>query len=234
MVALLSAVARHERRVRLIFDSALAPAAFTSAAPYSVAGVGGALVPISGLVGILGMPNQLDLALGSDLQPSAIYSVGAAGVPAADGSVTTAGTSAVVRLAAPPAVPADAEITPDNITDALYGIDLVWSGIDYVETVAGDLATVRGADNVQAALTRRFASDGLPWDDTYGAKPRRYVDGSSGGLPPLRASLVRQARLDDRVKSARAAVSAEDPSELDVSVQLVGDDQPLSVPAKIS
>jgi hypothetical protein len=97
-------------------------------------------------------------------------------------------------------------------------------------TAAGDLATVGGADNVEAALTRRFVSDGLPWDDTYGAKPRRYIDGDSGAIAPLRGTLVRQARLDDRVKTARAALSPEG-DEFDVSVQLIGDDQPLNVPA---
>ncbi len=232
-VALLSAVARHERRVRLVFDTPLAPAAFTSLGLYAVAGDNGSQVAVAGLVGIVGMPNQVDLALGADLQVGVVYRVAAVGVPAQGGSVTPAGTSAPVRLAAPPAVPVDAEITPDDITNALYGIDLVWSGEDYVETAAGDLATVGGPDNVQAALTRRFASDGLPWDDSYGAKPRRYIDGSPGALPALRGTLVRQARLDDRVKTASAALSA-DSTEFDVSVKLIGDDVPLSVPAKVS
>jgi len=232
-VALLSAVARHERRVRLVFDSALAPAAFTSLALYGVAGDDGSHVAVAGLVGIVGMPNQLDLALGADLQVGVVYSVAAVAVPAQDGSVTPPGAKAPVRLAGPPPVPVDAEVTPDDITDALYGVDLVWSGEDYSETAAGDLATVGGPDNVQAALTRRFASDGLPWDDSYGAKPRRYIDGSPGALPGLRGTLVRQARLDDRVKAASASLSA-DSSEFDVSVKLIGDDVPLSVPAKVS
>ena len=233
MVDLLSAVARHERRVRLVFDTALAPAAFTSIAPYSLSAQGGSAVAIVGLVGILGMPNQVDLALGSDLQAGVVYLAGAAQVPAADGSVTPAGSSAPVRLAAPPPAPLDAEVTPDDITATLYGVDLVWSEQDYVESAAGDLATVGGRDNVQAALSRRFASDGLPWDGTYGAKPRRFVDGSRFALPALRAGLVRQARLDDRVKAAGAVLST-DSSEFDVSVQLIGDDQLLSVPAKVS
>jgi hypothetical protein len=231
-IALLSAVARHERRVRLVFDSPLAFGAFTSLGLYSVASGDGA-VPISGLVGVLGMPNQVDLALGADLQPSVVYFVAATGVPAFDGSTSPAGTRASIRLASPPPVPASAEITPDDDTELLYGIDLVWSGEDYAESAAGDLATVGGPDNVQAALSRRFASDGLPWDDTYGARPRRYIDGSPLVLPSLRGSLVRQARLDDRVKAASAALSA-DAREFDVSVKLIGDDQPLSVPANPS
>jgi hypothetical protein len=229
-LSLLSAVARHERRIRLVFDGALAAGAFTSLTPYSVAGDDGSMVPVSGAIGLLGMPNQLDLALGADLEASVIYTVGASAVPGADGSATAAGTWALVRLAAPPPSPIDAEVTPDDIEAALYGIDLGWDGQDYAETAAGDLATVGGSDNVEAALTRRFASDGLPWDDTYGAKPRRYIDGDAAAIAPLRGTLVRQARLDDRVKSARASLSA-DGSEFDVSVQLIGDDQPLSIPA---
>jgi hypothetical protein len=229
-ITLLSAVARHERRVRLVFDGALALAAFTSTNLYAVTTADGTVVAVSGLVGLLGMPNEIDLALGADLATGTAYGVTASGVPGADGSTTPLGTSATVRLAVPPAVPADAEITPDDVTEVLYGVDLVWANGDYVEDVAGDLATVTGPDNVQAALMRRFASDGLPWDDTYGARPRRYVDGSPLAVPNQRGALVRQARLDDRVKTARVTVSA-DASELEVSVQLIGDDVVLNVPA---
>lgn len=232
MVALLTAVARHERRVRLVFDEALAPAAFTTLALYTLAGSDGSAVPVAGLVGLVGMPNQLDLALGADLQVAVVYTVTAVGVPALDGTTTAVGTSASIRLAAAPTTPVDAEVTPQDITDVLYGVDLVWSGTDYVESSAGDLATVGGSDNVQAALTRRMASEGLPWDDTYGAKPRRYIDGTPGALPALRGTLVAQALADDRVKTARATLATLDTtdSQFDVSVTLIGDDQPLSVP----
>jgi hypothetical protein len=230
MIALLSAVARHERRVRLVFDGPLAPAAFTSTGLYAVVQAGGMAVPVAGLVGIIGMPNQVDLALGADLSANVSYGVTASGVPAADGSTTPPGTAATVTLAAPPLVSADAEVTPDDVVEALYGVDLVWGSNDYVEDAAGDLATVTGPENVKAALMRRFASDGLPWDDTYGAKPRRYIDGSPLVVPSQRGVLVRQARLDDRVRAARAMFSS-DASEFDVSVQLIGDDIALSVPA---
>jgi hypothetical protein len=229
MVALLTAAARHERRIRLIFDGPLAPAAFTSPALYSVTGSDGSTVPISGLVGLIGMPGEIDLALGADLQPAIEYMVDAGEVPGADGSATLPRATAATRLATTPAVPVDAEVTPDNITNLLYGVDLVWNGQDYVESAAGDLATVGGADNVQAALTRRMASEGLPWDDTYGAKPRRYIDGAPGALPCLRTTLVSLALADDRVKSA-SAVLDEASDQFDVTVGLVGDDQPLSVP----
>ncbi len=229
MVALLTAVARHERRIRLVFDGPLAPAAFTSPALYSVTGSDGSTVAISGLVGLIGMPGEIDLALGADLQPTIAYTVGAGKVPAGDGTTTPVGTRAVVRLATTPSVPVDAEVTPDDITNLLYGVDLVWSGQDYVETAAGDLSSVGGAENVQAALTRRMASEGLPWDDTYGAKPRRYIDGTPGALPGLRTTLVSQALADDRVKTATAVLD-QPSSQFDVTVGLVGDDRPLSVP----
>src|SRR6185312_8017253 len=129
-LTLLTGVARHERRVRLVFDGGLAPGAFTNPGLYAVAGSDGSSIPVSGVVGLLGMPNQLALPLGADLQVGIVYSVSAAGVPAADGSTTALGTVATVRLAAPPPTPVDAEITPDDITALLYGIDLSWNGED--------------------------------------------------------------------------------------------------------
>ena len=126
----------------------------------------------------------------------------------------------------------DAEVTPDDITNLSTASTSSGAGEDYVETSAGDLATVGGLDNVQAALTRRMASDGLPWDDTYGAKPRRYIDGTPGALPALRGH-ARQPGAgrrpgQDRERHARHADPTD--SQYDVSVTLVGDDQPLSVP----
>src|SRR5579883_1812667 len=115
MVALLTAVARHERRIRLVFDSPLAIDAFTGPALYSVTGSDGTTVAISGLVGLVGMPGEIDLALGTDLQPSVAYTVGAGNVPGGDGTTTPAATSAVVRLATTPPVAVDAEVTPGDI-----------------------------------------------------------------------------------------------------------------------
>ncbi|MGH7297550.1 MAG: hypothetical protein ACRELB_21615, partial [Polyangiaceae bacterium] len=53
-----------------------------------------------------------------------------------------------------------------------------------------------------------------------------------GALPALRGTLVSQALADDRVKTASAALDTLDPttSQFDVTVILIGDDQPLSVP----
>ncbi|MGH7298138.1 MAG: hypothetical protein ACRELB_24575, partial [Polyangiaceae bacterium] len=116
MVALLTAVARHERRVRLVFDEGLAPAAFTALGLYSLAGSDGSSVPVAGLVGLVGMPNEVDLALAADLEVGIVYAVTASGVPAGDGTTTPAGTSAPIRLAAAPATPVDAEVTPEDIT----------------------------------------------------------------------------------------------------------------------
>lgn len=232
-LTLLSGVARHERRVRLVFDGPVAVGAFANVSLYPIVGSDGSAISVSGIVGLVGMPNQLDLALGADLQAGIVYTVTAAGVPGDDGSVTAAGAWAVVRLAVPPPVPADAEIAPDAVTALLYGIDLSWNGVDYRESAAGDLATVGGRDNVQAALTRRFAADGLPWDAFYGAKPRRYVDGSPIVAPALRGTLVRQALLDDRVKAASATFQV-DSRQFDITVQLIGDDAPLSVPSPLT
>ena len=230
---LTGAIARHERRVRLLFDRSLAPAALTLSSFYSIVGSDGQAIPVSGLVIIVGEPSALDLALGADLLEGVVYTVAAAGVPAQDGSATTQGSTAQVRLGITLAA-TNTEVGPDDITELLYGVDLVWTGTDYGETPAGDLATTTGPDNVEAAIERRLTSEGLPWDDTYGAKPRAYVDGTPGALPSLQGTLIRQTQADNRVKSATCSfVAATDSSTasatFNVDADLIGEGDSASV-----
>jgi hypothetical protein len=230
-IILTGAVARHERRVRVLFDRPLAAPALTNAALYAVTASDGTAVPISGLVLLLGEPSAVDLALGADLLPGAAYAVRADGVPAQDGTTAPAGSVAPVQLGAPSST-SNAEVQPTDIDALLYGVDLVWTGDDYGETSAGDLATTSGSANVEAALERRLVSEGLPWDDTYGAKPRAYVDGAPGALPSLRGALIREARADDRVKAATCSYAVGDDSSsasFDVKADLIGQGDAVSV-----
>ena len=230
---LTGAVARHERRVRLLFDRSLAPTALTLTSFYSIAGSDGQAIPVAGLVLIAGEPSALDLALGADLLEGVLYTASASGVPAQDGTVTPQGTTAPVSLGVTLS-PVNTEVGSDDITELLYGVDLVWTGTDYGETPAGDLATTTGPDNVEAAIERRLTSEGLPWDDTYGAKPRAYVDGTPGALPSLQGTLIRETQADDRVKTATCSfVAATDSSTasatFNVDADLIGEGDTASV-----
>jgi hypothetical protein len=205
--------------VRLLFDTPPSAGALSTPSLYAVTAPGAAPVPVVGLVLIAGQPQNLDLVLGADLQPGIVYTV------AADGS-----GSAVVMLGVPSAQP-DVELADPDIDALLYGIDLVWTGTDYAEGADGDLATVSGVANVEAALGRRFTSDGLPWDDTYGAKPRAYVDGAPAAASALKGALVRQAQLDDRVETATASLTIDGTdATFEVDVELIGDGDKVNVP----
>jgi hypothetical protein len=231
---LISAIARHERRVRLVFDTALALAAFSTASLYRVTNEDslGVSVGVVGLVMIAGQPQAIDLALGADLVDGALYAVRADGVPATDASVSPSGSVLLVRLGSTPAKP-NVEVNPDDVAELLYGVDCVWGGGDYLESAAGDLAAITGPENARAALERRLQADGLPWDDTYGARPRAYVDGTPGALGTLKGALVRQARSDDRVRAAKAVlVLNDDSASFDLTVRLIGADT-VSVPVRV-
>lgn len=220
---LVAAHARHERRIRLVFDAPVPLAATASPALYRVTNEDslGVSIPVQGFVLLAGQPETLDLALGADLVEGALY------------TVHGAGSSLPVRLGAVPAKP-NVEVNPDDVLERLYGVDCAWSGTDYVETASGDLAAITGPENARAALERRLASDGLPWDDGYGARPRAYVDGAPGALGTLKGALLRQARADDRVRTAKAAlVVGESAASFEVTVRLVGDDT-VSFPLRVS
>jgi hypothetical protein len=232
---LVGALARHERRVRLLFDTPIASAALSNTALYRVTNEDalGVSVGVVGLVLVMGQPHAVDLVLGGELVAGALYAVHAAAVPAVDGTTTPPGTRLPVRLGAVPAKP-DVELDPDDIGRLLYGVDAVWTGTDYAEAPGGDLATVEGPENVRGAIFRRLLSDGLPWDDSYGARPREYIDGSAGVAPTLAGALVRQAHEDDRVRRAKATFATQgSDAAFEVDVQLIGEGDIVNVPVTI-
>jgi hypothetical protein len=216
MSALLGVVVRHERRLRLRFDTELAPAAFRRVSFYRVTnGDGrGASPDVVGVLVVGADLHQVELALGSDLVGGALYEVAVDAVPASDASTAT-GTMAL--RPAEPTRASSAVAAEDDAGVLLYGVDLLHDGGDYVEAEDGDLATIDGEANLDSALLRRMSSDGLLWDARYGAAPRRYVDGSPGALPTLRGALVAQALADDRVSAADAVLEADGTFEVTVT-----------------
>ena len=186
LVALLSAVARHERRVRLVFDGGARPGRVHAASglyarePAS----DGSRWPSRVWSACSGMPNQVDLALGADLQAGVVYTVGAVGVPAA-GRLgrrrRDQGSPCGSRARRP------CRWTPRSrpTTSPSYSTASTWSGAARTTPRARPGTSPRSA--ARTTCRRRSTAGsrptGLPWDDSYGAKPRRYIDGTPGALP---------------------------------------------------
>lgn len=212
MVDFTAVTIRHERRVRLIFSSALGVDAFTSTSYYSVTNQDGlaASPSVQAVIQVPGSSNVAEIQLADDLVQGALYAFLAEGVPAQDLSVTAPGSSleALFGQKAEPAAAATVAVAPAAEV-VLYGRDLHWNGDDFAEDGDGDLGTIEGAACVHRDLTARALSDGLPWDPAFGAKPRGYVDAAAGSLRTLRGAVVAQMRADDRVAEASAELDLE-------------------------
>ena len=221
-ISLSSGLAKTERRVRLFFSEALGAAAFTSTSHYAVTclTVGGTSPLVLATFMVTGSPGAVELVIGSDLLVDMSYSVGAVGVPSLAGGVTPLGSAVTIELPSVKKPPAQ-DVPADDFLEDYYGQDLVWDGKDIVEAANGDLASVGGSDNVVAAIGRRLASDGLPWNPDYGAKPRRYVDGARAPLDQLRGSVISQCMVDDRVESVSVALAPESLNEPEHATFLV-------------
>jgi hypothetical protein len=238
-IAFTSVAVRSTRRVRLFFSEALAPTAFDLTSYYSVIGV--SLVDVPPVVeafAISGLGSACELALGKDLVEGETYQVSVHAVPAAGGSSTQPVESLTLFVGALPHAPRSVDKSSRSLTDEIYGEDLVWADGDFVEDPTGDLASVGGTVNVTDALERRLVSDGLDWDETYGGKLRRFVDGPRASAGEMRGLCTRQLLLDDRVRTASTRVASFDSTRseqvsLECSVTLVGGEQ-VSPQAKVS
>ena len=222
---LLAVVVRHERRIRIVFSSAVAAAAFSPAAYSVTARDGPSAVPVVGAMLVGSAPANVELALGADLVDGVLYAVGARGVPALDGSVLASASLTFRTFGDAPV--ANLERPASDLPALLYGVDLVWTGTDFGETPLGDLDTVTGAENARGALERRFAADeGLPWmSRRYGIGAREFIDGPTRDAATLRGAILRQAATDDRVISTAVTLSVDDEKGdafFDITVDLVG------------
>jgi hypothetical protein len=201
---------RHERRLRLLFDNQPTGAAYgsssTTIAYFTIAPQNflSSIETVTQALVVAGAPNVVELALGADLAPGGTYLVTINAMPCIDASFCNG--SMLFTFGAAPDRP-NLEVPQDDYASLLYGIDLVHNGVDWVEGADGDLSTLAGIGNAQEAVRRRAFGDPLPWAPNYGAKARQYVDGTPGAMPGLKAQLVANLILDDRVKSVTAALS---------------------------
>jgi hypothetical protein len=231
-LALQNLIVRSRRRIRAVFTDAVASGAFVTGF-YSVTSLDGfgASPTINGVLVVPDSPQVVELSLAIDLADGAGYRLDvAAGVPALAGGTAGAGSYA---FSAPTAAPAASpEILSDELLDAIYGNDIAFANDDFVETLEGDLATRGGIQNTTEALLDRALSDGLPWDDSYGAKPREFVDGSDSELSTLRSRTLGQFLQDDRVVSATAVSAFEQTGDatIDIAAVLVGQAVPVTIP----
>lgn len=227
-IVLTGIVAKHERRLALVFSAPLGIGAFGTApvtlAFFSVVSQKalGVSPPVIESIVVSGDGNSLELALGEDLVMGDTYLLSAVGVPAVAGPPTDASSNQIFLFG----VPSNNQNTEPAVSDIdvlLYGIDLVWNGLDYQETGQGDLARVSGIVNVVSALTRRVLANGLPWDASYGPYPDSYVNGPLASGLTLRGALVTQIVKDDRVKSVKIDLSqTNDSSFFLITPKLVG------------
>lgn len=147
---------------------------------------------------------MVELTLGSSLVKGVIYTVSAIGVPSTDSSMT--GSDAVLSLRwGLQQTPLNVEPTLKDKRRFIYGVDLLWTGVDFQETATGDLDRVDGTANVTKALNRRVECEpgDLPWDTTYGAGVRDFVDSPSSAAGTLQGTVSAQLLRDRRVKSLK-------------------------------
>jgi hypothetical protein len=201
---------KHERRVRLYFTHALAAGAFTTLSLYALLNDDGFGVSPNIVAAYLvpNSANAVELALDADLVQGSRYELTATGVPATDLTTSPAETQAFT-WGEQPSQP-NQEQPQNDLAALIYGSDLVWTGDDYLETQAGDLATIEGIPNVEGALLRRLTNQfQLPWAPSYGARPEDFVEGPTGNAITLLGALRRQAVADDRVASATVSFVAD-------------------------
>lgn len=214
-ILLQSLEVRHERRIRVLFTNTLAAGAFGAPAPawYVIESVDGVGTPpvVQAAYIISGSPTVVELALATPLVRGALYKLKAEGVPATDASSTAVGTNSEFRWGL--TLPKD-NVEPEfqHKQRLLYGIDLLWNGIDYQETATGDLDRVDGTANVTKALNRAVETNpgDLGWDTTYGAGAREYVDSPNIAAGTLKGAVSAQVLRDPRVKAVKATYEIDD------------------------
>jgi len=229
-ISLVAVEPRSNRRIRLAFSKALGAGAFTSTSLYAVTCTDSTGVSPSVVEAFVvpDSPHVVGLAVGADMADGAIYSVSAVNVPASDGDHPPAGTASPFRRGVILDSPRVTDSPADDLLAELYGEDLVHNGADIVEDASGDLGGVGGVENVEAAASRGLLSEGLEWDDGWGAKLRRFVDAPYASAGEMRGVCIRQLLRDDRIKRASVAIlPPEDSTPEDVHVEstmvLLGD-----------
>lgn len=208
-IALITALVRHERRVRLEFSASLAAGAFTNLTWYTFTSDGTAANPSAvAAYAVPNSPQTVELHLSVPLVQGALYTVSAVGVPAVGGGSTPDPSTARFRVAAERGNnDLGAPRQASDLEKSLYGSDLVHDGNDFVEGPDGDLVRIAGLPVVKGDLRRGVESNGLPWAPRHGLRAREaFVDAPAPMLDQIPALAVAYVQRDDRVVSATAEV----------------------------
>lgn len=240
-VEMTAAIARNERRLRLVFSANLAAGAFTTFSYYTIANQDGKGIDpnvVAALV-ITDSATNVELVLDNDLVAGALYQVSAIGVPSTNGGSSTSASTQLLRMSAPVASNRQPNTEPAT-SDAellLYGIDLIWNGTDFQETANGDLDRIGGTQNALQALLRRATGHPLLWAPNYSPNARVYVDSPQGSMVSLRGKLQDQMLRDDRVKSVAVKLQFDDDepdqSFFTVASVLIGGQAPAAFPVTV-
>jgi hypothetical protein len=204
----LSSQFRGARRWRIFFSGPLASGAFATS-PYAVADtaiVGPSPITVEAAYAVSTDPNAVELSVSADFVDGLEYTLTCTAVPGTGGGGTFTGTFSD-RTGLNVTTPSNVEPAVSDIDLVLYQRDLYWNGQDFVEDGTGDLQTVSGQPNYEAAMSRRMISSGIKWAPRYGAKAYQYVDAPQVYQKPLAGVLLGQARQDDRTASASVTLS---------------------------
>lgn len=204
-----SLIIRSKTRLRLQFTSALDTTAFTGTGAITIVSLDAIGIDeiIRERLPVSGNTSAMELVLAYELAQGGSYLLTLTGIPGADATtVTTQDKFAVGEGYAK----INVEFSTPDVETALYGTDLVWSGLDYVEGTDGDLLTISGRANVNGALQRRLTGEPLPWNRSYGGNIRSYVDSPSASIFTIRGEVLRQMLSDDRVKTATIKLDQTD------------------------
>ncbi len=212
---------RSPYRVRLGIDGGVVSGSLVASlyAVTSLDGIGAS----PAVSGVLAVPGGafVELALAVPLADGGRFRFTATAVPTAASPFTG---SEDVLVPTKATVPASAPLGSDSFDRVLYGADLLSLGGDLVESQDGDLAEIAGLENVRTSVARRLVANGLPYDPTYGARAREYVDAPSPSAGSLAGELTAQAAQDPRVTKATTSLNlGEAEASLDVQITPVAD-----------
>ena len=206
-ISLISIEPRGLRRVRCVFSNTLAAGAFV-ASKYALTSNGVGVAPgVAAAIIVAASAAHVELTLDSDFVQGGSYTLTCTAVPAADASTFTGSQSFYYGDTR---APENVERKQFDSTVALFGRDLIWNGLDYVEAITGDLETIEGEKNAEGAIERRLHASGLLWDRNYGAYADDFVDAPSGEASTLHGALVRQVMLDDRAEDVEATFEIQE------------------------
>lgn len=212
-INLLRVLVKHEKRIRAVFSTPLASGAFGVPGPacYAITSLdsAGPEPTVVAAMVVPGSASVVELVLSTALVKGGLYRLTTLAVPAIAGSAFSPLEHEDFRYSFS-TIADNSEPVKRDRERLLYGIDLLWNGVDYQETASGDLDRVGGTANVTKALNRGVESGGLPWDPSWGAGAREYIDSPSVAAGSLKGAISAQMLRDPRVKGAKVTFEIND------------------------